>query len=101
MIVANTTKGENIVRSILNVDFIGRELDFAQVLKFQGAMRNHININTARNEFMNDLKSGMKFDAINKKWAVTSNLKLLFKKYIFGKNSQKVFFWKLKNKFKK
>ena len=48
---------------------------------------------------MNDLKGTMDFRSINKKWAKTADMKLLFKKYIFG-NRQKVFIWNLINRFK-
>ena len=81
-------------------NFIGRELDFSQALKYQGPMRKSISENPKREDFMRDLKM-MDYDSLCKKWAKRPSLKLLISKYIYGTNRQKVLWWKFKKLFTK
>ncbi len=100
LIVTNTDKGKKIAENILKENFIGRELDFSQALKYQGPMRKSIAENPKREDFMQDLKT-MDYDSLCKKWAKRPSLKLLISKYVFGTNRQKVWWWNFKKKFKK
>jgi len=62
-------------------------------------LRNHINFNDKRNDFISDLQSEKSYKKLNKKWAKKTTLKLLWQKYVWG-NRQKMFLWNLKNKKK-
>ncbi len=99
LIVTNTEKGKRVAERILQGNFVGRELDFSQALKYQGPMRKSIAENPKREEFMRDLKT-MDYDSLCKKWAKRPDLKLLISKYIFGTNRQKVWWWRLKERVK-
>ncbi len=100
LIVANTTKGNDAIKKAFQQNFIGRELDFSQALKYQGPMRKTIPKNPQREDFMKDLHT-MDYDSLCKKWAKKSSLKLLISKYVFGTNRQKVWWWNLKKKILK
>jgi len=63
-------------------------------------MRKSIGKNTRREDCMWDLQSTMSYDEINAKWATPPSLKLLYQKYIWG-NRQKIWWWNVKQKFKK
>lgn len=99
LIVTNTEKGNRVAERIMQENFVGRELDFSQALKYQGPMRKSIAENPKREEFMRDLKT-MDYDSLCKEWAKRPDLKLLFSKYIFGTNRQKVWWWRLKERVK-
>ena len=99
LIVTNTEKGKCVAESIMQENFVGRELDFSQALKYQGPMRKSIAENPKREEFMRDLKT-MDYDSLCKKWAKRPGLKLLISKYIFGTNRQKVWWWRIKERVK-
>ncbi|WP_281522044.1 Coenzyme F420 hydrogenase/dehydrogenase, beta subunit C-terminal domain [Dubosiella newyorkensis] len=91
--VANTSKGKNILQAS-ETKMYGCELQFEEALKYQSPMRKHIDTNPDRKRFMQDLKSSMTFEELNKKWAEKPSLKLLLQKYIWG-NRQKVWLWNL------
>lgn len=97
LIVANTAKGNDAVKKAMQQNFIGRELEFSQALKYQGPMRKSIAENPDREKFMDDLHT-MDYDSLCKKWAKRPSLKLLISKYIYGTNRQKVLWWKFKKK---
>ena len=96
LVIGNTEKGIAVIKHA-EKNMYGHMLSFDDALKFQGPMRKHIADNPNRKEFMNDLRSGMDYQQLTKKWADKPSLKLLFQKYIWG-NRQKVF---IHNIFKK
>lgn len=100
LIIANTEQGKMLAEKVLKENFSGRELDFMQALKYQGPMRKSIAENPDRDKFMEDVRI-MDYDSLCKKWAKPSSLKLLISKYIYGTNSQKVRWWKIKGMFKR
>mgnify|MGYP000474018489 CR=1 FL=1 len=73
------------------------ELRFEDALRYQGPMRKHIEMNPKREQFMQDLKSEMDIEDINRKWADKPSIKLLWQKYVWG-NRQKVFVWSIWNR---
>ena len=93
LVIGNTEKGKIVVKTA-EKRLYGHPLRFEDALKYQGPMRKHIPDNPQREEFMNDLRSGMDYKTITKKWAEAPSLKLLFQKYVWG-NRQKVFMWNL------
>ena len=93
LVVCNTDKGKQVF-VIAQQKMYGHELTFDEVLKYQGPMRRAIAANPDRDQFMSDLKSGMSFREINKRWAKKPSPKLLFEKYVWG-NRQKVAVWNL------
>lgn len=97
LMVANTEKGAKVMEQAEKY-MEGHGLDFAQALKYQGAMRRPISEAPGRAEFMEDLKT-LSYTALCRKWAVKPDLKLLYSKYVWG-NRQKVFVWNLRKKFK-
>ncbi len=72
----------------------GHELKFEEALKYQSPMRKHIDMNPQRKAFMEDLKSQMSYEEINRKWTKRPSIKLLWSKYVYG-NRQKVWIWNL------
>lgn len=100
LIVTNTDKGEKIVRSMIGKDFIGRELDFAEALQFQGPMRKSISEPTVRSTFMQDLNA-LDYSTICKRWSKRPSIKLIISKYIRGTNRQKVNWWRIRKYFTK
>ncbi len=98
LVICNTEKGKEVFKLAQNKMY-GHELAFEDALKYQGPMRKSIDENPLREEYMKDLRSDMSYKDINKKWAKSPTLKLLFQKYVWG-NRQKVFLWNLKRKFK-
>ena len=54
-------------------------------------------MNPKREQFMQDLKSEMDIEDINRKWADKPSLKLLWQKYVWG-NRQKAFVWSIRRK---
>ena len=97
LMVANTEKGAEAVR-LAEKQMLGHALNFAEALKYQGAMRRPIGEEPRRAEFMEDLKK-LTYPALCRKWAVKPDLKLLYSKYVWG-NRQKVFVWNLRKKIK-
>lgn len=98
LVVCNSEKGKNIWKEAQS-EMFGRELEFSTALKYQGPMRNHISMNPARPQCMEDLLQ-LDYEAFNRKWAKPPSLKLLWQKYIWG-NRQKIWWWNLKNKIAK
>ena len=78
----------------------GHELKFEDAIKYQSPMKQHIDMNPDRKQFMSDLQSNMSFEDINKKWATRPSLKLIWQKYIWG-NRQKVWLWNFLSKYKR
>ncbi len=99
LVVCNTDKGGKAFLKAQNLMY-GHELKFEDALKYQRPMREHIDRNLNRDEFMSDLRSKMTYSELNKKWAKKPTLKLLFQKYIWG-NSQKIALWNLRQKFRR
>lgn len=95
LVVCNSEKGKKIGKEAQKLMY-SRELDFNDAVKYQGPMRKHLSDNPRRNEFMQDLRSDMDYQELNKKWAKKPSMKLLLQKYIWG-NRQKVFVWNLFN----
>ncbi len=77
----------------------GHELEFNDALKFQRPMRVIVPASSDRNKFMEDLKI-LDYDTLCKKWNGKEPLKILFKKYVWGSNSQVVARFKLNQKIK-
>lgn len=94
--IANTEKGKSVLKKAEG-SMYGHELRFEDALRYQGPMRKHIEMNPKREQFMQDLKSEMDIEDINRKWADKPSLKLLWQKYIWG-NRQKVFVWSIRNR---
>ena len=90
VVFCNSEKGIKIWQDILDRDVMyGHELAFADALRYQGPLRNHIPRNPQREEFMSDINH-MEYDDLIDKWAKKSSLKLLISKYLWGTNKQKV-----------
>ena len=94
--IANTEKGKSVLKKAEG-SMYGHELRFEDALRYQGPMRKHIEMNPKREQFMQDLKSEMDIEDINRKWADKPSLKLLWQKYVWG-NRQKVFVWSIRNR---
>lgn len=94
--IANTEKGKSVLKKAEG-SMYGHELRFEDALRYQGPMRKHIEMNPKREQFMQDLKSEMDIEDINRKWADKPLLKLLWQKYVWG-NRQKVFVWSIWNR---
>lgn len=93
LVVANTDKGKIVLKKAENRMY-GHELEFEDALKYQSPMRKHIDMDPQRKAFMEDLKSQMSYEEINKKWTKRPSIKLLWSKYVYG-NRQKVWIWNL------
>lgn len=96
--VCNTEKGIAVFKKAEPCLF-GHELKYDDALKYQRPMRVVVPANPRRDEFMEDLKT-LDYQEICKKWKPREPFKVLFKKYIWGKNSQVVWLWNLKNKIR-
>lgn len=94
--IANTEKGKSVLKKAEG-SMYGHELRFEDALRYQGPMRKHIEMNPKREQFMQNLKSEMDIEDINRKWADKPSLKLLWQKYVWG-NRQKVFVWSIRNR---
>ena len=94
LVVCNTEKGKEVFKKAQD-NMYGHELKFEEALKYQSPMRKSIDNNPNRIAFITDLQSDMDYKSINKKWAKTPTIKLLFQKYIWG-NRQKIFVRNLK-----
>ena len=94
--IANTEKGKSVLKKAEG-SMYGHELRFEDALRYQGPMRKHIEMNPKREQFMQDLKSEMDIEDINRKWADKPSIKLLCQKYVWG-NRQKVFVWSIWNR---
>lgn len=94
--IANTEKGKSVLKKAEG-SMYGHELRFEDALRYQGPMRKHIEMNPKREQFMQDLKSEMDIEDINRKWADKPSIKLLWQKYVWG-NRQKVFVWSIWNR---
>lgn len=86
LIICNSQKGKLVFEKAKEF-LIGHDLAFADALKYQGPMRNHISANENRDKFMSDLQSEP-YEMIIKKWARKPSIKLLISKYIYGTNKQ-------------
>ena len=98
LVVCNSKKGIDTFKKTLP-HLYGHELKYEDALKYQRPMRVVVPANPRRDEFMNDLKT-LNYKELCKKWNPHEPLKVLFKKYIFGKNSQVVWLWNLKKRIK-
>lgn len=96
--VCNTEKGRAVFKKA-EPSLFGHELKYEDALKYQRPMRVVVPANPRRDEFMEDLKT-LDYQEICKKWKPREPFKVLFKKYVWGKNSQVVWLWNLKNKMK-
>lgn len=88
LMLSNTEKGFKTLESMRDLMTM-RELELDTVLKYSNRMRNPIEYNERREEFLSDIDT-MSFSQLKKKWYKGSSLKLLFNKYIYGSNRQKV-----------
>ncbi len=91
LVVCNSEKGRAVFR-LAQEKMYGHELSFEDAIKYQSPMRKTIDNNPQRGEFMNDLRSKMNYDELNRKWAKPPTIRLLFQKYVYG-NRQKVMIW--------
>lgn len=98
LVVCNSEKGKAVFKQA-EPSLYGHELKYEDALKYQRPMRVIVPVNPRRDEFMNDLKT-MAYKDLCDKWKPHESLKVLFKKYILGKNSQVVWMWNIKNKLK-
>lgn len=96
VVFANTDKGKEIVLNAKDKMY-GHELKTEDALRYQSPMRKHIDINPSREMFMDDLKSDMSFEELNRKWTKKPTFKLLWQKYIWG-NRQKIWLWNVTNR---
>ena len=96
LVVCNTGKGKKVF-SQAEKRMLGHQLKFDDALKYQSPMRKTIDENPDRPAFMKDLKSGMTYSALNRKWTKKPTVQLLCQKYLTG-NRQKIWFWNLKQK---
>lgn len=96
LIISNTDKGKQALKESQRLLY-GHELKFEDALRYQGPMRKSIDRNPQREQFMQDVIS-LDYETIIKKWAKKSSYKLLFNKYIFGNNAQKVLWFNIKKK---
>lgn len=96
LIICNTHKGKGVLNHTKQLLF-GHELSFADVLRYQRPLRESIELNPSREDFMHDVME-LDYDTIVKKWAKKSSIKLLFQKYVFGNNAQKVMWFNFKKK---
>ena len=99
LVVCSTEKGKQTVRKAAS-QMYGHELDFITALKYQSPLLKPISYNPDRAAFMTDLTGKMDYDSINKKWAKSPGIKLLWQKYVWG-NRQTVALWNLKQKLRK
>ena len=97
LVICNTEKGKALFNKAKE-NMYGHDLDYEEAVRYQGPLKRPISNNPKRSAFISDLQSEMDLRSINKKWAETPTIKLLFQKYIWG-NRQKIFFWNLKNFF--
>lgn len=93
LVIGNSEKGKLLIKKAQK-NLFGHELSFEDAIKYQGPLRKPISMNLDRDEFMDDIKSDLSYEDINRKWAKKPTVKLLFQKYIWG-NRQKVFVWNL------
>ena len=98
LVVCNTKKGKAVLKKT-EPDLYGHELKYEDALKYQRPMRVIVPANPRRDEFMDDLKV-MTYPELCNKWKPREPFKVLFKKYVWGKNSQVVRMWEIKNKLK-
>lgn len=96
--VCNTEKGRAVFKKA-EPYLYGHELKYEDALKYQRPMRVVVPANPRRDEFMNDLKT-MDYQGLCDKWKPREPFKVLWKKYVLGKNSQVVKWWKIKSLFK-
>lgn len=97
--VCNSEKGIAVFKK--SEPFLyGHELKYEDALKYQRPMRVVVPANPRRDEFMNDLKI-MDYQELCDKWKPREPLNVLWKKYVLGKNSQVVTWWKIKSLFKR
>ena len=99
LVVCNTKKGKEVMKQA-QYKMYGHKLQFEDALKYQSPMRKQIEENPDRVRFIKDLQSDMSFGKINKMWAKSPTIKLLFQKYIWG-NRQKVILWNIIRRIKK
>ena len=97
--VCNSEKGIAVLKKA-EPCLYGHELKYEDALKYQRPMRVVVPANPRRDEFMDDLKS-MDYQELCDKWKPREPFKVLWKKYVLGKNSQVVTWWKIKNMFKR
>lgn len=98
LVVCNSAKGIDLFKNVIPYLY-GHELKYEDVLKYQRPMRVVVPANPRRDEFMEDLKA-LSYRDLCKKWNPKEPLKVLLKKYVWGKNSQVVWMWNVKNKIK-
>lgn len=84
--VCNTEKGLTAFEAAISL-MACRELDMADVVRYQGPMRKSTGANPRREECMADLRS-MDWREFTRKWAKKPTLKLLVSKYLWGTNKQ-------------
>ena len=97
--VCNSEKGIAVFKKA-EPYLYGHELKYEEALKYQRPMRVVVPANSRRDEFMDDLKT-MDYQGLCDKWNPKEPLKVLWKKYVLGKNSQVVAWWKIKNLLKR
>lgn len=97
--VCNSEKGIAVLKKA-EPCLYGHELKYEDALKYQRPMRVVVPANPRRDEFMDDLKA-MDYQELCDKWKPREPFKVLWKKYVLGKNSQVVTWWKIKNMFKR
>lgn len=96
LIICNTNQGIQALNRAKPLLY-GHDLSIEDAVKFQGPMRKSIAMNLRRDEFMSDITT-MDYASIVNKWRKRTPLKILFQKYIFGNNAQKVWFYNFKKK---
>lgn len=97
LIICNTDKGKKAL-NLSKKELYGHSLDIDEAIKYQSPMRNSIDYNKDRAEFIRDVKR-MNYNQLCDKWYRKPKLKLIIDKYLWG-NRRRVQLWNLKNRFK-
>ena len=100
VVFVNTEKGRKLLENASQWLHI-RSLDPEQAIRYQGPLRQHIASNSKREEFMQELRGKSSYEELCHRWAVRPSLKLLIRKYVWGMNRQKVWWWRVRQRIRK
>lgn len=95
LVLANTEKGLQVLEQA-KAQLFGHNLKLDEAIKYQAPLRKHIDKNSQRESFMQDVLV-LPYKELCQKWAKKPKLKLLWQKYIWG-NYRKIALWKFKQK---
>ena len=96
LIICNTEKGNKVLNQA-SENLMFRQLDINEAIKYQSPLRNPIQMNSKRKDFISDLNNQeIDYKQICKKWGKPITIKTLLSKYVWG-NRQKVKVWNIKS----